>query len=172
MTKITAAITAVGGYVPEYVLTNSILETMVDTNDEWITTRTGIKERHISTGEKTLDLAYKASLRAIESANIKKADIDLIIVATVTPDYAFPGVANLLQAKLKIKGATALAISGVLLGGSFALALKMVENVDPKTMLAFATSIGIFAGSLTKIYTISRFQITNEGSEGLVGYLP
>lgn len=88
MTKITAAITAVGAYTPEYVLTNKILETMVDTNDEWITTRTGIKERRIlkKEGAGTSYLAIKAAQNLIAKKNLDPKEIDLVIVATATPD--------------------------------------------------------------------------------------
>ncbi len=88
MTKITAAITAVGAYVPEYVLTNKILETMVDTNDEWITTRTGIKERRIlkEEGAGSSYLAVKAAQDLIAKKNLDPKEIDMVIVATATPD--------------------------------------------------------------------------------------
>ena len=88
MSKVTAAITAVGAYVPEYVLTNKILETMVDTNDEWITTRTGIKERRIlkDADKGTSFLAIKAAQDLIEKKNIDPTEIDMLILATVTPD--------------------------------------------------------------------------------------
>ena len=88
MSKISAAITAVGAYVPEYVLTNQILETMVDTNDEWITTRTGIKERRILKGEGkgTSFLAINAAKDLINKKGINPQDIELVIVATATPD--------------------------------------------------------------------------------------
>ena len=88
MSKITAAITAVGGYVPEYVLTNKILETMVDTNDEWITTRTGIKERRIlkEKGKGTSYLATKAAQNLINKTRLDPKEIELVIVATATPD--------------------------------------------------------------------------------------
>lgn len=88
MSKISAAITAVGAYVPEYVLTNQILETMVDTNDEWITTRTGIKERRILKGEAkgTSYLAIKAAQDLINKKGIDPKDIELVVVATATPD--------------------------------------------------------------------------------------
>ena len=88
MSKISAAITAVGAYVPEYVLTNQILETMVDTNDEWITSRTGIKERRIlkDDGKGTSYLAIKAAKDLINKKGIDPKDIELIIVATATPD--------------------------------------------------------------------------------------
>ena len=88
MTKIKAAITAVGGYVPDYVLTNEILETMVDTNDEWILSRTGIKERRIlkEPGQGTSYMAIKAAQQLLEKANVDPKEIDLLIMATATPD--------------------------------------------------------------------------------------
>ncbi|WP_299118472.1 beta-ketoacyl-ACP synthase III [uncultured Tenacibaculum sp.] len=88
MTKITAAITAVGKYLPEYALTNKELETMVDTNDEWITTRTGIKERRILKGEGlgTSFMAIKAAEDLLQKSNVKPEEIDMVIVATATPD--------------------------------------------------------------------------------------
>ena len=88
MSKITAAITAVGAYVPEYVLSNEMLETLVETNDEWITSRTGIKERRLlkEEGKGTSFLAIKAAQNLIEKKNIDPAEIDLVILATATPD--------------------------------------------------------------------------------------
>ena len=88
MNKITAAITAVGSYVPDYVLSNQVLETLVDTNDEWITTRTGIKERRLlkEEGQGTSYLAIKAAQNLIEKANLNPKEIDLVIMATATPD--------------------------------------------------------------------------------------
>jgi 3-oxoacyl-[acyl-carrier-protein] synthase III len=88
MTKITAAITAVGAYVPDYVLSNKVLETLVDTNDEWITSRTGIKERRLlkEEGKGTSFLAIKAAQNLLEKRNINPEEIDLVIVATATPD--------------------------------------------------------------------------------------
>jgi 3-oxoacyl-[acyl-carrier-protein] synthase-3 len=88
MNKITAAITAVGAYVPDYILSNKILETMVETNDEWITSRTGIKERRILKGEKlgTSFLCIKAAEDLIKKSGVNPAEIDLVLVATTTPD--------------------------------------------------------------------------------------
>ncbi|MDP5061139.1 MAG: ketoacyl-ACP synthase III [Maribacter sp.] len=89
MTKITAAITAVGGYVPQFVMTNKMLEDLVDTNDEWITTRTGIKERRVlkkEEGEGTSYLAIKAAQDLMQKKGLDAAEIDLVIVATATPD--------------------------------------------------------------------------------------
>jgi len=95
MTKITAAITAVGKYIPEYVLTNKELETMVDTNDEWITSRTGIKERRILKGEGlgTSYMAIKAAEELIQKSKVDPAEIDLIIIATATPDLPIASTA-------------------------------------------------------------------------------
>jgi len=88
MTKITAAITAIGSYVPDFVLSNQVLETLVDTNDEWITTRTGIKERRLlkEEGKGTSYLAIKAAQNLLEKANLDPKEIDLVILATTTPD--------------------------------------------------------------------------------------
>jgi 3-oxoacyl-[acyl-carrier-protein] synthase-3 len=88
MSKITAAITAIGSYVPDYVLSNQVLENLVDTNDEWITTRTGIKERRLlkEEGQGTSFLAIKAAQNLLEKANLDPKDIDLVIMATATPD--------------------------------------------------------------------------------------
>ena len=100
MSKIHAAITGVGGHVPDYVLTNEELSTMVDTNDEWITSRTGIKERRILKGEKgTSDMAAIAVKELLAKTNTAPEEVDLIIVATVTPDHVFPATANLVADK-------------------------------------------------------------------------
>jgi 3-oxoacyl-[acyl-carrier-protein] synthase-3 len=107
MPKIHAAITAVGGYVPDYILTNEELATMVDTNDEWITTRTGIKERRILKGEGlgTSDMAIEAVRQVLEKSNTNPLDIELIICATTTPDMQFPATANIVSDKLGMKNA-------------------------------------------------------------------
>jgi 3-oxoacyl-[acyl-carrier-protein] synthase III len=107
MSKITAAITAVNGYVPDYILTNKELETMVDTNDEWITTRTGIKERRILKGEGlgTSDLAAPAVEGLLKKRGITAEEIDLIIFCTTTPDMPFPATANILGNKVGAKNA-------------------------------------------------------------------
>ena len=100
---INSRITGTGSYLPTKILSNKDLETMVDTTDEWIFTRTGIRQRHISSSdEMTSDLAAHAAKKAIASAGINAADIDLIIVATTTPDKVFPSVATMVQQKLGI----------------------------------------------------------------------
>lgn len=114
-------ITGTGGYLPEKVLTNADLEKIVDTSDEWITDRTGIKKRHIAENETTCDLAEKAALNAIEAAGIQNKDIDLIIVATTTPDRVFPSTACLLQDRLDIHGCAAFDVQAVCTGFVYAL---------------------------------------------------
>lgn len=102
MNKITAAITAIGGYVPETILTNAELEKMVDTNDEWIKTRTGISERRIlkEQGKATSDLAVPAIKEILTKKNLDPSEIDCIVCATVTPDMVFPATANIVADKL------------------------------------------------------------------------
>jgi len=127
-----------GGYLPEKVLTNADLEKMVDTSDAWITERTGIKERHIAAeGENTVDLAEQASLRAIEMAGIEASDIDLIVVATTTPDQVFPSTACLLQERLAIHGAPAFDVQAVCTGFVYALGVadKFIKSGSHKTAL-------------------------------------
>ena len=97
-------ITGWGKCTPPSILTNKDLETVVDTTDDWIIERTGIKQRHIAEpGETTSSMATKASKDAIKSANISNEDIDLIVVATTTPDMVFPSTACILQNNLKIR---------------------------------------------------------------------
>src|SRR5271154_4681383 len=97
----TCSITGVGSYVPEKILTNADLEKMVETSDEWITTRTGIKERRIAAADQyTSDLAVKAAQAAMEMAGVTADQIDLIIVASITPDMPFPNTACIVQQKL------------------------------------------------------------------------
>lgn len=107
MTKIRAAITAIHGYVPEYVLSNAELETKVDTTDEWITTRTGIKERRILKGEGkgTSVMGAEAVKGLLEKRGISPDEVDLLICSTVTPDMKFPATANLICHKVGIKNA-------------------------------------------------------------------
>ena len=97
MNKIRAAITGVGGYVPDYILTNKELETMVDTNDEWITSRTGIKERRILKGENqgVSVMGIEAVKEMLRKTKIDPKEIDLLIFATVTADMTFPATANI-----------------------------------------------------------------------------
>ena len=117
-------IVGTGGYLPEKVLTNADMEKIVDTTDEWITSRTGIKQRHIAAeGETTCDLAEHAAKAAIEMAGIKNDEIDLIIIATTTPDRIFPSTAALLQERLGIVGCAAFDIQAVCTGFVYALGI-------------------------------------------------
>lgn len=116
-----------GSYLPEKVLTNHDLEKMVDTTDEWIQERTGIKKRHIAEeGETTCDLAEKAALNAIEASGKSAQDIDLIVVATTTPDKVFPSTACLLQQRLDIHGCAAFDVQAVCTG--FVYAMGVADN--------------------------------------------
>ena len=117
-----AAITAVGGYVPEKILTNHELEKMVDTSDEWIRTRTGIKERRILEEDKaTSDLCIKAIEQLLDKRGISAEEIDLVIVATVTPDHSFPSTANIVTHKLGANKAWGFDMSAACSGFLYAL---------------------------------------------------
>lgn len=118
----TCSIIGVGSYVPAKILTNADLEKMVDTTDEWITSRTGIKERRIAAAdEPTSELAAKAALRAMENANISAEQIDLIIIATITPDMPFPSTSCLVQQKIGARRAAAFDIEAACSGFIFGL---------------------------------------------------
>jgi len=118
-----ARIAGTGSYLPAKVLTNRDLERTVDTTDEWILARTGIRQRHIAAdGETTSDLALHASRSALEAAGVAPAEIDLIIVATATPDMVFPGTACILQSKLGAKNCPAFDVQAVCSGFVYALA--------------------------------------------------
>ena len=123
MQKITAAITSVGGYVPEYRLTNKELETMVDTNDEWIKTRTGIEERRILKGEglASSDMAVPAVLEICKKRGISPLDIDCLICATVTPDMVFPATANIICDKAGATNAFSFDVGAACSGFLYAL---------------------------------------------------
>lgn len=123
MTKISAAITAVGGYVPEYRLTNQELEKMVDTNDEWIKARTGIEERRILKGEgkASSDMAVPAVLEILRKKNLDPKEIDCIICATVTPDMVFPATANIVSDKVGATNAFGFDMSAACSGFLYAL---------------------------------------------------
>lgn len=123
MQKITAAITSVGGYVPEYRLTNAILETMVDTNDEWIRSRTGVEERRILKGEglATSDMAVPAVLELCKKRGISPEEIDCMICGTVTPDMVFPATANIICDKIGAKNAWGFDLSAACSGFLYGL---------------------------------------------------
>ena len=117
-------IIGVGEYLPKKILTNADLEKLVDTSDEWITSRTGIKERHLAAeGEAASDLAFKASTEALNDAGIKPEELELIVVATITGDMPFPSVAAILQHKLNARGAVCFDVSAACAGFVYALSV-------------------------------------------------
>lgn len=122
MNKLTAAITAVQGYIPEDILTNEDLSKFVDTSDEWITSRTGIKERRIMRNGASSDMAAAAVKQLLEKKGIDPMDIDLVICGTVTPDHPFPSTANILSDKTGMKNAWSFDVNAACSGFLFALA--------------------------------------------------
>lgn len=139
-----ARIIGTGSYLPEKVLTNFDLEKMVDTNNEWITARTGIKERRIAAeGELTSDLAVEAAKRALEMANVGVEEIDLIIVGTITGDFPWPSTACLVQNKLGAQNAAAWDVSAACSGFVYALASasKYLECGDAKKALVIGAEV-------------------------------
>src|SRR3990167_5021946 len=140
MTK-KAKIIGTGSYLPERVLTNRDLELMVETSDEWIVSRTGMKERRIAAdSEYTSDMGAAAGRLAIGNAGLKTSDIDLILVATLTPDYLFPSTACLVQKALGAKKAAAVDLQAACTGYLYALAMAkaFVENKMFKNILVIA----------------------------------
>lgn len=133
-----AGILGVGKYVPEKTLTNHDLEKIVDTNDEWIRTRTGIEERRIADDHTdTSDMAYKAAVEALTNANIKAEELDMILVATVTPDRPFPSVSCVLQERLGAKKAAAMDVSAACAGFMYGMitAKQFIESGAYKHIL-------------------------------------
>jgi 3-oxoacyl-[acyl-carrier-protein] synthase III len=139
MSKITAAITGVAGYVPDYVLTNKELETMVETNDEWILSRTGIKERRILKGEGkgTSHIAVPAVLELLKKTNTKAEEVELLICATTTPDMVFPATANLITAEIGAVNAFGYDLQAACSGFLYALATasKFIESGQYKKVI-------------------------------------
>ena len=142
-----AAITGLGAYLPEKILTNADIEKLVETTDEWIRTRTGIRERHIAAPEQaTSDLALPAAQEALKNAGITPQDLDLIIVATTSPDMIFPSASCYLQAKL---GATCGAFDLAAACSGFAYALSVAEGFVKSGIYKHVLVVGA--------ETISRF---------------
>ncbi|TYT27488.1 ketoacyl-ACP synthase III [Luteimonas viscosa] len=136
--RIFSRIAGTGSYLPSKVLTNDDLSKIVDTSDEWIASRTGIRERHIAAeGETTVDLALQASLRAMEAAGVAAEEIDLIVLGTTTPDLIFPSSACLLQQRLGIAGCGAFDVNAACSGFLYALSVadKFIRCGDAKTVL-------------------------------------
>ncbi|MNO43055.1 3-oxoacyl-[acyl-carrier-protein] synthase 3 [compost metagenome] len=179
-----------GKYVPEKILTNSDLEKIVETNDEWIVSRTGIRERHIAAPhEATSDLAYEAAIRALDSAGMKAEDLELIIIATVTPDSAFPSTACILQDKLGARGAAAFDLSAACSGFVYSLATatgfiqngmynnaliigadtlsRITDYTDRNTCVLFGDGAGaVILGEVPEGRGFQSFDLGAEGSGG------
>lgn len=141
---INAKITGIGGYIPEKVYDNAYMESIVDTNDEWIVRRTGIKERHISADDEyTTDMAVKASEKALENAGLKAEELDLIMLATVTPDYFTPACACVVQSKIGAVNAAAFdynaACSGFVTG--LTIAKQFIETGMYKHILVVCADV-------------------------------
>ena len=134
-----AAFRSIGAYVPQKVLTNEDLAKMVDTSDEWITKRTGIKERHIAQeNEKTSDMGVKAANIAIQRSGLAKEDIDLVVCGTISPDYfCMPSTATVIASKLGLKSATAFDLSAACTGFIYSLSVAkaFIESVMSKNVL-------------------------------------
>lgn len=139
MTKIRAAITGIHAHAPEYILTNQELEKMVDTSDEWITTRSGIKERHILKGKGlgTSDIAVEAVKGLLNKTNTSPEEIDLVICATVTPDMVYPATANIISDKTGIKNAFSFDINAACSGFLYSVvtASQFIETGAYKKVL-------------------------------------
>ena len=136
--RIYSRIAGTGSYLPEKVLTNDDLAKLVDTSDEWITSRTGIRERHIAAeGETTGDLAYHAAVRALEAAGVEASELDLIVLGTTTPDLIFPSTACLIQHRLGANGCPAFDVNAACSGFVFALSVadKFIRSGAAKTVL-------------------------------------
>ena len=133
-----ARIAGTGSYLPEKVLTNADLAKFVDTSDEWIVSRTGIRERHVAAeGETTGDLAYHAAVRALEAAGVDASELDLIVLGTTTPDLIFPSTACLLQHRLGANGCPAFDVNAACSGFIYALSVadKFIRSGAAKTAL-------------------------------------
>jgi len=142
MNKIFSKIISTGSYLPEKILTNYDIERIVDTSNEWIIERTGIEERHIaSTEESSVDMAHEASSDAIKKSGIKIQDIDMIVVATTTPERKFPSTAVLLQNKLNLKNCSAFDVNAACTGFVYAIDIadQYIKNGCVKNVLVVGT---------------------------------
>ncbi|YCI27300.1 ketoacyl-ACP synthase III [Paenibacillus sp. Z6-24] len=185
-----------GKYVPEKILTNADLEKMVDTNDEWIVSRTGIRERHIAAPDQaTSDLAYEAAVKAIASAGITAEELDLIVIATITPDMSFPSTACILQEKLGAKKAAAFDLSAACSGFVYSLAAatsmlqmgmyknaliigadtlsRITDYTDRNTCVLFGDGAGaVVIGEVGEGRGFKSFDLGAEGAGGELLKLP
>jgi 3-oxoacyl-[acyl-carrier-protein] synthase-3 len=184
-----------GYYVPEHILSNKDLEQMVDTNDEWIVSRTGMHERRIVAPEEaTSDLAYNAAVKALAAAGLSGEDVDLIITATVTPDTSFPSVSCLLQDRLQAKRAAAMDLSAACSGFTYALATatsmiksgmyknalvigaetlsRITDYTDRSTCILFGDGAGaVVIGEVPEGRGFQAFKLGADGSGGKLLHL-
>ena len=141
MTELSARIAGIGSHLPERILTSDEISAMVDTSDSWIRERTGIRQRHIAgEGVTTCDLAERAARRALEDAGIAAEELDLIVVATTTPDFTFPSVGTMLQARLGATQGAAFDVQAVCTG--FVYALSMADNMIARGQAKTALVVG------------------------------
>src|SRR5260370_35908755 len=164
----TVSIVGTGSYLPEKRLTNADLSRMVDTSDEWITTRTGIKERRIAAkDELTSDMATRAALQALEQAKVKPEDVDLILVATATPDMLFPATACFVQKKIGAKNAACLDISAACAGFLFGIeiAQQFITSHTHDTVLAIGAEE---LTSITNCTARKKCVLFGDGADGAV----
>ncbi|WP_458119214.1 beta-ketoacyl-ACP synthase III [Paenibacillus sp. Z6-24] len=196
MSVLPIGIIGTGKYVPEKILTNADLEKMVDTNDEWIVSRTGIRERHIAAPDQaTSDLAYEAAVKAIASAGITAEELDLIVIATITPDMSFPSTACILQEKLGAKKAAAFDLSAACSGFVYSLAAatsmlqmgmyknaliigadtlsRITDYTDRNTCVLFGDGAGaVVIGEVGEGRGFKSFDLGAEGAGGELLKLP
>jgi len=164
MSKINAAITGIHGWVPEYVLTNEELETFLDTTDEWIMTRTGIRERHILKGENmgTSVIGTEAVKGLLEKTNTAPDEVDLVICATVTPDMLFPATSTIICDKVGIKNAFSFDLNAACTGFLYALdtARRYVESGSYKKVIVVGadkmSSIVDYTDRTTCVYLVTQ----------------
>jgi len=132
-----------GAYVPARIVKNNELSKMVETNDEWITSRTGIKERRISSGEKTYQIAAKAATEAIKNAGIEKEEIDMIILATISPDFFMPSTANLVQAELGLDDIPSFDVTAGCTGFIYGLQIadQFIKSKQSKIILVIGVEV-------------------------------
>ena len=136
-------IISTGAYVPQRIVKNDELSKMAETSDEWITSRTGIKQRRISSGEKTYQIAAKAAIEAIKNAGIDKKEIDMIILATITPDFFMPSTANLVQAELGLVDIPSFDIAAGCTGFIYGLQVadQFIRSKQSKTILVIGVEV-------------------------------
>jgi len=136
-------IISTGSYVPQRIVKNGEISEMVETNDEWITSRTGIKQRRISSGEKTYQIAAKAAIEAIKNAGIGKEEIDMIILATITPDFFMPSTANLVQAELGLDDIPSFDITAGCTGFVYGLQVadQFIKSKQSKTIMVIGVEV-------------------------------